>query len=273
MKWPVPFAIRDKLIQIHGDSEVDSLLKWLARELGFRFYEYSLEEIDDQFEYIFDMLSRGVPPQYILGHAWFYGLKIQVNENVLIPRAETEELVYECLKYIPTHISMNILEIGTGSGCISLALKKERPASWIKSLDISSKALNVAIENSNLLGLRIDFEERDFLKEELWPDLGKFDIIISNPPYIASSETSEMNVSSLEFEPHIALFVEEDPLLFYKKISNFAKSYLNPGGYIFCEMNALRSAETLALFKNDHFKSEILHDLQGNPRILKVKLI
>ncbi len=273
MKWQVPLGIKDKLVHIHGVEETDALLKWLARELNFRSYEFSNEPTEPEYAYIFERLSNGEPPQYILGHAWFYDLKIKVNEHVLIPRAETEELVYECLQCIPKTLPLRILEIGTGSGCISLALKKERPMCSITSIDISNSALSVAKENANEHDLSIDFKNIDFLKEDLWNDLGSFDFIISNPPYIASTETSEMNVSSLEFEPHIALFVEEDPLLFYKKISEFAKNHLKPGGYIFCEMNALRATETLALFQNDQFSAEILNDLQGNPRIFKARFI
>lgn len=272
MKFKVPVRINQDLIRIHGQEEANSLLRWIARELGFMSFEWVEEDADVSYEELFDRLAEGTPPQYLIGHTWFYGRRFKVNESVLIPRAETEELVYEILKYIPDNSSLRILDIGTGSGCIPVTIKKERPFSELVAIDISAEALQLARTNAEMHSASdIVFREVDFLDETKWNHLETFDRIISNPPYIAKSEIGEMNVSSLAHEPPEALFAADDPLIFYKKILTFSKYGLSPGGMIFCEINTFRAAETLNLFLEASMEAEILRDLQGNERILKVR--
>lgn len=270
MRLKVPVRIKAKLIAIHGQEEAESLLNWIARELEFRFFEFvAEEEADTAYNDLFDRLYKGMPPQYALGYAWFYGRKFKVNKSVLIPRAETEELVYESLKCFPPHVPLRVLDIGTGSGCIAVTVKKERPLSSLVALDISEEALKVAGYNSEIHKTDIDFEKIDFLEEANWETLGTYDLIVSNPPYIAREEREEMNISSLEYEPGEALFAEGDPLIFYRKVIKFSERCLNAGGIIFCEINSLRAAETLSLFHRADMEAEIMRDLQGNERILK----
>ncbi|MBI3882925.1 MAG: peptide chain release factor N(5)-glutamine methyltransferase [Sphingobacteriales bacterium] len=155
------------------------------------------------------------PIQYILGEAWFYNMKLQVNEHVLIPRPETEELVEAVINDHKEKTSLQIIDIGTGSGCIPIALEKHLPAATIHALDFSEPALSIAKDNSFEHNAEIDFIQLDFLDETTWKTLGMFDVIVSNPPYIPLHEKKGMNKNVTSYEPHSALFVpDEQPLLF-----------------------------------------------------------
>jgi release factor glutamine methyltransferase len=229
-----------------------------------------------QLENILQQLAIHKPIQYVLQEAWFYGMKFFVNENVLIPRPETEELVQWMggeIKNVKLKIK-NLVEIGTGSGCISIVLKKELPGLLITSIDVNSGALEVAKKNADTLEAEIDFLAIDFLDEENWKSLPVFNMIVSNPPYIKQSEKSAMAKQVTEFEPSLALFVpDEDPLLFYRKIASFAKTHLAKHGFVFLEINEALGKEVVELYEKGGFAVELRKDMQGKDRMVKVMRI
>lgn len=270
---------REHLEKMYSREEIDELAS-LAFEkvLGFTKTEFrqKQEERINQSELIilYDIakaLSTHQPVQYILKEAHFYGLKFYVNEQVLIPRPETEELVELVLNEYrkETHNDLRILDIGTGSGCIPISIKKNAPAAEVYAIDISVPALEVAQKNAAANKTTIHLRQADILKIRSIDDL-TFDYIISNPPYIAKSESAQMAKNVLDFEPHLALFVEnDDPLLFYKKIAEFAQANLGKGGKLFFEINQRLAAEVSSLLKEKGFrKVEVMKDISGNDRIV-----
>lgn len=224
---------------------------------------------DRIFGAISELLSSK-PIQYITGKADFFGLQFHVNEDTLIPRSETEELVDWILASHSDATSIKVLDIGTGSGCIPITLKKKRPSFSVSALDISKGALEIAKKNADFNIVEVIFSEKDILNSELEED---FDIIISNPPYIKEEEKQQMEVNVLNFEPHTALFVPNaDPLLFYKRIANLATRHLNTHGFLYFEINAQYGAETAKLLKDLGFSEvEIKKDMQGKDRFVKGK--
>jgi release factor glutamine methyltransferase len=229
-------------------------------------------EQQGKLEIILQELSTHKPIQYVLGEAWFAGHRFFVNEHVLIPRPETEELVEWVLESQKSKIkNQKVIDIGTGSGCIPIALKKKCPEFFISAIDVSKDALAVAQKNANELHVKIDFLEIDFLNESNWSSLPVFDIIVSNPPYIKQSEEKTMSKNVLAFEPSLALFVaDEDALLFYRKIAAFAKNHLAYDGFIFLEINEASGMETVGLFEKEGFSAELRRDMQGRDRMVKV---
>lgn len=210
-------------------------------------------------------LLTNKPIQYILQEAWFNNKKYFVNENVLIPRSETEELVH----LINEDNYSSILDIGTGSGCIAISLKEKFPLSNVIAIDKSNASLNVAKVNAANFKTDIRFIQLDFLNETNWSLLDKFDLIISNPPYILQSESFEMNKNVLDFEPHLALFVpNNDALIFYKKIALFAKHHLNENGKIIVEINESLGEETRQLFNKNGYLTTIIKDMQQKNRFI-----
>lgn len=209
------------------------------------------------------------PIQYILERAHFFGKEFYVNENVLIPRPETEELIFHLKNKFSKFDS--ILDIGTGSGCIALTLKSLYPKSETFAFDISSEALKVAKRNAENLELEINFIQGNILK---WPDIfsdsQEFDLIVSNPPYIRELEKEEMHINVLKHEPSLALFVKnEDPLIFYNYITEFAYKHLKKSGILAFEINQYLGEETRELILNKGFKkAEIIQDINGNNRII-----
>jgi len=216
-------------------------------------------------------LLQHEPVQYITGIAWFYKYPFYVNNYVLIPRPETEELVAHIVKEnIGKNIS--IIDIGTGSGCIAISLKKNLNSS-VCAMDVSIDALTVAKRNATELDANIHFIQQDFLQEGLWNTLEKYDVIVSNPPYIKYIEKEEMNNNVLQYEPHLALFVEdEDPLLFYRKTALFGKIHLNNEGSIWMEINETLGKETKELFEGFGYSTVLYKDLQGKDRMIKAVL-
>jgi len=212
-------------------------------------------------------LLRHKPVQYVLGEAWFAGMRFFVNEQVLIPRPETEELVE---KVTSCQLGITIvLDVGTGSGCIPIAVKKKLPNSVITSVDVSNDALSVAKQNAVSLDVKIDFKLLDFLEESNWQFLKKYDIIVSNPPYIKQSESATMAEHVLAHEPHLALFVpDNDALLFYRKIAIFGRNHLNENGRILVEINETLGAETFDMFKSYGYAAELKKDMQGRDRFV-----
>lgn len=209
------------------------------------------------------------PIQQILGYSWFASNKFFVNENVLIPRPETEELIEHIAKEnIDKKIS--IIDIGTGSGCIAIALKKMLPQATITAIDISNKALEIAQKNAQQLSVDISFKELNFLDNNTWKNLDSYDIIVSNPPYIKEKEQTNMFDNVLLHEPHLALFVpDNDGLVFYHHIAQFAKTHLKTSGSIWVEINELLGKETKELFEENGFKATINKDMQGKERMIK----
>ena len=224
-----------------------------------------------KFESAIHRLSEHEPIQYILGETEFFGLKFKVDKNVLIPRPETEELVQWILDDVielNTSSKLKILDLGTGSGCIAISLAKNLPNAEIFALDISENALKTARKNADLNQVNLKFIETDILNlEEL---TGKFDVIVSNPPYVREMEKAEMHRNVLENEPELALYVKDaDSLIFYKKITKLAKKSLQKSGNLYFEINQYLANETEEILKNTGFKTVLKKDIFGNYRMLR----
>ncbi|MBK6983630.1 MAG: peptide chain release factor N(5)-glutamine methyltransferase [Bacteroidetes bacterium] len=222
-------------------------------------------------------LKTGMPIQYIFGEADFYNLKFKVNNSTLIPRPETEELVDLIIKQFKQEArnnqTLNILDIGTGSGCIPIILKKNIPNSKVAGIDISEQALEVAKSNAIKNNVDIEFIKLDILSQLITHNL-TFNTIVSNPPYVLNSEAKQMDSRVLEHEPHLALFVEDtDPIIFYKRIIDLCAKYLEERGYLFFELNPIY-ANDVKKYANDskifNF-TEIMQDMSGKERFLKAQ--
>lgn len=224
----------------------------------------------DYFNDIIQRINRHEPIQYVLGKAEFYGRAFAVDGSVLIPRPETELLIRAVLK--EKKFSPTILDIGTGSGCIAITLAVEIPSSEVYAIDISKEALTVAQQNAKNLKAKVNFSKFDILANEKLEH--RFDIIVSNPPYIAEREKKEMNSNVLDFEPPLALFVtDKDPLVFYKVIARRGKSLLKPGGKIFVEINERFGKELKQHFRNEGYGNvSIEKDINNKDRILMAEL-
>lgn len=226
-------------------------------------------------------LKQNEPIQYILGETEFYGLKFKVNPSVLIPRPETEELIEWILldsgKKTPLSFGSggevrHFLDIGTGSGCIAIALKKKFLNFDVSAMDISSEALKVAKQNAELNDVEINFIQADVLNiNELDK---KYDVIVSNPPYVLQRDKNNMQSNVLDFEPHIALFVDDDnPLIFYRKIAELAKNHLNENGSLYFEIHAEQGENCKKLLELIGFENIMLRkDLSGNDRMICAKI-
>lgn len=218
-------------------------------------------------------LVIGKPVQYVLGEAWFAGLSLQVTTDTLIPRPETEELVNWCATWATANITstapLTILEVGTGSGCIAIALQKKLPTAHITAVDISAAAIQVASNNAAKYNTPVHFKVQDFLDEKNWETLGSYDIIISNPPYIADMEKENMAKHVLDFEPHTALFVpDNNALLFYNAIANFGNNHLSDGGALFVEINQALGKQTQEVFVQNNYNTLLKKDLFENDRMI-----
>lgn len=225
---------------------------------------------------ILEELKSGKPLQYILGETEFYDLTFRVNSSVLIPRPETEELVDWILKdpAVKTNPNLRILDIGTGSGCIPIVLKKNLPKAEVWAIDISAEALYTAIGNAAFNKAEVKFYLDDILNpKEADITENKYSVIVSNPPYVTLSEKNLMHQNVLSFEPHIALFVpDNDPLLFYKAIINFAASHLLPNGLLFLEINENLGAATVELLTKSGFENiQLRTDLREKDRMIRAE--
>lgn len=231
------------------------------------------EDQQKQLKKMVNELCDNRPVQYVLGEAWFMYLKLLVNESVLIPRPETEELVGWILTDIKQsgNKKISLIDIGTGSGCIPISVKKKIPEATVAAIDVSDNALQAAKMNAVQQKASIDFLQLDFLTENEWNQLGKYDIIVSNPPYVRQSEEAAMGNNVIKHEPHLALFVpDEDALIFYEKIANFSQKHLVPGGSVYVEVNEALGEEVARLFKKQEFNNIILKkDMQGKDRMVK----
>ncbi|BAO77749.1 peptide chain release factor N(5)-glutamine methyltransferase [Winogradskyella sp. PG-2] len=272
-----------ELDAIYGKDEVDSFFYLCIQHyLDVPRFQLTLEpeftlsnsETDAFFNALED-LNKQIPIQYILGETEFYGLSFKVNENVLIPRPETEELVALVLQNIKNQKlnskKIKVIDIGTGSGCIAISLAKNLINAEVYALDVSKEALEVAKMNAELNNVELTFIEADILVEFTW-DMN-FDIIVSNPPYVRHLEKVEIQPNVLDNEPHLALFVDnKNPLLFYKTITNFSVNNLKQNGELYFEINQYLGEETKQLLVDADFADiELFKDLNGNDRMLKGK--
>ena len=228
------------------------------------------------FQQILLRLQNHEPIQYIIGETEFYGLPFKVNKHTLIPRPETEELVdwiiseQKPITHNPQPITA--LDIGTGSGCIAISLARNLPNSKISALDISEEALKIAFENAEMNKVEVVFFQMDILKTKTLPK--QYDVIVSNPPYVRELEKKQMQQNVLKYEPGSALFVKnDDPLLFYRTISQIAKTHLKTNGKLFFEINEYLAVELTKLLKSDGFQNiEVKKDIFGKDRMLKCSL-
>lgn len=247
------------LEELHQMKRVD-----LALNPGFSFSE---EEVET-WNLILEKLEKEIPIQYILGKAHFYGLEFEVNENTLIPRPETEELVEWIIKKNEFKGSLKILDIGTGSGCIAISLAKNLPDTTVFAIDVSEKALEIATKNASNNKANVTFLKQDILKtDDLEQD---FDIIVSNPPYVRNLEKEEIKKNVLDYEPHLALFVEDtDALIFYRKIAELAQENLSENGQLYFEINQYLGSEMIELLEFKNFKNvELRKDMYENDRMI-----
>jgi len=225
---------------------------------------------EDKIRRISKKLLEGYPVQQILGYTDFYGLKFKVNKNVLIPRPETEELVQWIIKENVGKNGLKVLDIGTGSGCISITLAMELKNAKVTGIDISDKALRLARVNAKMNEIKVHFKELDVLENRSWENLGKFDIIVSNPPYVTEHEKTAMHVNVLNHDPHLALFVpDSDPLRFYDKISDMALLHLSFGGRLYFEINEAFGKDIQHMLESKGFTDVLIRkDLNGKDRFV-----
>ena len=282
----------DSLQGIQDEQEIESFFFILTE------YLHNLKRVDvalnpnfklsdaevEKWNIILADLQQEKPIQYITGEAWFYGLQFEVNENTLIPRPETEELVEWILNSPITHhpSPITILDIGTGTGCIPISLKANLPQANVSAIDVSEKALEVAKRNAVSNKVEINFIQTNILEVEDLSQLqspithypSPYNIIVSNPPYVRNLEKEEIKKNVLEYEPHLALFVEDtDALLFYRKIAQLALKNLTPNGLLFFEINQYLGKETVELLQNLGFKNiELKKDIYGNNRMIKCSI-
>lgn len=266
----------NELKKIYDENEADNISVWvfedvlLIKKSHLKLLEKELTFFEEEtLQKILKKLLSKEPLQHILGYAEFYDLRFLVDKNVLIPRPETEELVRVCIEQCLPNKSIKILDIGTGSGCIAITLKKNLPNAEILATDISEDALQIAKQNALQNNADIKFLNHDILNSKLEIQNDKFDIIISNPPYITLLEKSSIQSNVLDFEPHVALFVpNEDGLIFYKNILEFAANNLAIDGKIFFEINEMKASEILTMAKQFHYENAIIiKDMQGKSRI------
>ena len=262
----------EKLIAQGEEAESLSFVYRSLKNLSFTEFVFALQQevIDEDYKFveeIYKKLAAHIPAQYIIGHAEFFGMQLKVDERVLIPRPETEELVELILAENPKD-NLKVLDIGTGSGAIALALAKNRPDWTITAADISQDALDLAMENVNNQGLTLFF-----IKSNCFSEISsKYDIIVSNPPYISRVDEAEVGLNVLHSEPHLALFADEDGLAIYRRIAEESKDYLNDGGKIYLEIGYKQGQSVPALFKENFPEKRVrtLKDQFGQDRMVVV---
>ena len=262
----------EKLIAQGEEAESLSFVYRSLKNLSFTDFVFALQqevtEEEKQFvEDIYKKLAAHIPAQYIIGHAEFFGMQLKVDERVLIPRPETEELVDLILTENPEK-NLKVLDIGTGSGAIALALAKNRPDWSVTAADISQDALDLSLENANSQNLNLYFIKSDCFSEIS----SKYDIIVSNPPYISREDQEEVGLNVLHSEPHLALFADEDGLAIYRRIAEESKDYLNDGGKIYLEIGYKQGQSVPALFKENFPEKRVrtLKDQFGQDRMVVI---
>ncbi len=273
------YYLLKQLRTIYEEGEATQITDWMIEHItGSKKTERMLyknavltNEEEIQLLNYTERLLKHEPVQYVLNESWFFGCKFYVDKNVLIPRSETEELV----EWIITNCrfpakGLKILDIGTGSGCIPISLKRKITTAEIWACDISPGALDVAKRNAASSGTDINFIQLDFLDKEQWQLLSCFDIIISNPPYVPEIDKKEMNSNVLQYEPATALFVpDNDSLVFYKAIVAFGKTHLNKSGSIYVEIHESSGNATMEIFQSAGYTVELKKDMQQKDRMIK----
>lgn len=288
--------IRDQLTGIYEEDEATNIANLSIEFISGltkteRLFEkesiLSVEQVN-QMHNLIERLRSHEPIHYIMNKAWFYGLELYVNKHVLIPRPETEELVDWVVKDVKASgkdvferksteadetTKLKILDIGTGSGCIALSLKKTMPLAEVWGCDNSDDALLIARRNGSTSDIRVDFQGLDFLDEAQQRQLPTVDIIVSNPPYVPAADKENMQPNVLNYEPHNALFVpDNDALVFYRSIAAFAKKRLYPNGKIYLEIHEDLGNDVKVLFEKEGYKIELKNDMQGKERMVKVTI-
>jgi len=270
-----------KLNSLYSANEIRSFFNIIANHfLGLKPVDINISlnrevsyEVYNKFIDITEQLVLQQPIQYIIGETEFYDRKFFVNPSVLIPRQETEELVNWIINDNTESKKINILDIGTGSGCIPITLKCEMPQSSVYAIDISPEAIMVAKKNSELNNVDINFIERDILASQDVVEDIKFNIIVSNPPYITNTEKLLMEKNVLDHEPHLALFVDDNnPLIFYSAIANYSKNNLVEGGFLYFEINEAFGPETKQMLEQKGFCNVLLRkDINNKNRMIKAQ--
>lgn len=271
--------LKESLQGLYDTGETATIADWMMEATtGYsRFLRRSIQqevipgEMYKKLETAKAQLLKYQPVQYVLGYTHFYGMQFFVNESVLIPRPETEELVHWIIEQNKNNEKpLRILDIGTGSGCIAVALKKKLPAATVNAVDVSAAALRVATKNAAHNQADIQFLQFDFLEETNWHQLPLYDLIVSNPPYILKLEKTTMDKNVTAWEPDIALFVpDEDPLLFYNKIATLGKIHLAKNGAIFLETHQNYAGAVQSLFAVSGYMVSPQKDINGNERMVK----
>lgn len=275
----VKIEFQRKLATFYEPKEIQSIFSLIAEDLDFS-PTYLILHKDDElsdtqknfFEQCLQRLATAEPVQYIRGKADFYDLQFFVNPSVLIPRQETEELVNVILQENRNN-TPKIIDLGTGSGCIAITLAKHLFNAKVSAVDVSEQALQTAKSNALKNNVSVEFYLGDMQDEVFMSQFPKFDIIVSNPPYVCHSEKNEMRQNVLHYEPHLALFVEDtNPLQFYRAIARFASEHLAENGTVYCEINETLGEETKQLFESFGFsKCEVRKDLFGKDRFVRIQ--
>jgi release factor glutamine methyltransferase len=275
--------LQSELITIYDNREAGVIADWIMEEITtwtksqriiHQDYHLTFEQ-ETQFLNFKNEILEGKPLQYVLGYSWFKGHRFKVNEHVLIPRPETEELVASIIHFSKdiegiNNVPFRALDIGTGSGCIAISLQREFPDWEVWAIDKSVTALAIAAQNATELNATINFKELDILNDNQNHQLPSFNLIVSNPPYIPQVDKQEMTAQVLEHEPHMALFVtNNDPLQFYKAIISFSEQNLIRGGTLWFETHMSYAEDVAELMKlNDYLNVTIQKDFQGKDRIV-----
>ncbi len=273
-------AMKHQLSHLYDALEMNSMVNILIEEVtGWDALHQNLHKNDaldtlqtDQLNHYVDQLLTGKPLQYIIGKAWFMGKSYYVNEAVLIPRPETEELVEWIIEYAQIiNKPLNIVDIGTGSGCIPISLKLAIPNAHLTAIDISKEALAIAQKNAASQHVTIEWMEKDILHTKQLKE--QYDIIISNPPYIPLREKVNMQSQVTDHEPAIALFVPDQyPLIFYSKIAHIGKSALKPNGQLFFEIHYDQGEAIMTLLNEMGYHAELRQDIYGKDRMVRASL-
>lgn len=269
--------IKQALATYYPESEISGFVRYILEHITKRSYHQLLlsdihfsEGQTKVIQQYIERLQQYEPIQYIIGETEFFGLPFYVNKHTLIPRPETEELVELVLKE-NTQYQPSILDVGTGSGCIAIALAKHIPNAKVTTWDFSKGAIEIANKNANLNKVQVKFDQVDVLGE--YPTDQKYDIIVSNPPYILDSEKAEMEKNVLDYEPHSALFVPNNKaLLFYERITDIGLELLTENGKLYFEINRAKGQETVEMLASKgYYDIELLKDLSKNDRMVSAK--
>jgi len=269
--------IRYHAMEVYESREAEQITKYFFEDIyqlfGFSESKDFPSDKEEELKEYAKRIMTGEPVQYITGIANFYGLNFKVNKHALIPRPETEELVNWVLEDLKgKNLQYDLIDIGTGSGCIPITLKKKKPSLRVFGVEKSLDALNVARVNARRFDVEFPVYKFDFLDKGYWENLSTYDLIVSNPPYVAHSEREKMDHHVLDYEPNLALFTPDDNyLIFYERVAEFAKSHLKPNGTIYMEMNEFKVPEIMDVFRLAGYKAiEVRKDLQGKERMIRV---